>query len=94
MTQNVYPSLARTGDVIPPAAPFDGLRPFLESQILVDWLQERVSGRLIDLGCGNGYMAMAFAHRAARLTETVGVDINQEAIGSREGDRRQDSLRP
>lgn len=80
MTQNVYPSLARPGSVIPPAAPLDVLRPCLESQILVDWIAQPVHGRLVDLGCGSGYMAMAFALRSPRITEVVGVDINAAAI--------------
>ncbi len=80
MTRNTYPSLARPGDTIPPAAPLDVLRPMLESQVLVDWLVPLANGRLLDLGCGNGYMALAFARRGADLTEITGVDLNAEVI--------------
>ncbi len=80
MTSNTYPSLARPGGIIPPAAPFDILRPCLESQIMVDWQAQNLHGRLLDAGCGTGYMAMAFAYYGAGITETLGIDLNVQAV--------------
>lgn len=80
MTQNTYPSLSRPGGILPPAAPLDGLRPVIESQILVDWIQDRVTGRVLDLGCGNGFMAIALALRNPNCPEIIGIDIHLDAV--------------
>lgn len=80
MTQNTYPSLSRPGGILPPAAPLDGLRPVIESQILVDWVQDRAAGRVLDLGCGNGFMALALALRSHNCREIVGIDLHLEAV--------------
>ncbi len=52
--------------------------PGATTQELLDALPSALEGRLLDVGCGAGSLALAAAHRGA--TEVVGVDIDPRAV--------------
>ncbi len=62
------------------APPFDRLRPILESQLLVEFTIVTSSQTVLDLGCGNGYMAMRLAYSCPQLRHVIGLDIHAQSV--------------
>src|SRR5712692_3801555 len=58
-----------------------GFRHSLDALLLANFAAPRPTDRVLDLGCGNGAIALLLAHRHPRL-RVVGVEI-QPALASR-----------
>jgi len=63
-----------------PVGIFDFLRPCAESQLLADFVHINTGDRVLDVGCGSGYLTLFLAWRFPRCSEVIGVDINQDLI--------------
>lgn len=59
---------------------FDTLHPCCESQLLADFVQIESGDRVLEIGCGRGFIALMLAYRFPESKEIIGIDINQEEI--------------
>jgi tRNA1Val (adenine37-N6)-methyltransferase len=58
----------------------DTLRPPCESQMLSDFVALQEGQRVLDVGCGNGFMTLALAYRFPFCSEIVGIDMIEATI--------------
>lgn len=58
----------------------DRLRPCAETVLLARFALERARGRVLDIGCGNGYLALSIAARSQTVNEATGVDIGAAGL--------------
>ena len=70
---------------------FSGEKEDAASRLLLDLVALPQSGRLIDLGCGNGLLALTAASRAPALT-VIACDDSAAAVESAEYNARQNDL--
>jgi len=69
---------------------FDRLRPPLESQLLTGFVSLRPGDRVLEVGCGSGYISLALGWKHPFCREIVGVDIDPGAV--REAEKNRDEL--
>jgi tRNA1Val (adenine37-N6)-methyltransferase len=59
---------------------FDALRPCRESQMLAEFMQIGSGERVLDVGCGTGYLSLSAAWSQPLCGEIVGIDIEADLI--------------
>ncbi len=69
-----------TAEKISPFDFLDCLRPSIESQLLVEFAEVQRGERILDIGCGKGYLAYYLARKYKDCIEIVGIDIVPEVI--------------
>lgn len=58
----------------------DALRPTIESIRLAEFAQSDPQDRILEIGCGNGYIALVLACRFPQSRQVVGVDLQPHRI--------------
>ena len=58
----------------------DQLRPCIESQMLVDFVQLQPNDKIIEVGSGNGYITLHLAIKFPKVKEIIGIDIIPEVV--------------
>ena len=58
----------------------DCLRPSLESRLLVDFVDLNPRERVLDVGCGIGFLTFSLVHKFPLCSEIVGIDILADKI--------------
>lgn len=58
----------------------DSFRPCAESRALADFAAEESSGRVLDVGCGTGFLSFALLLSSPRIDSVLGIDLNAELI--------------
>lgn len=59
----------------PIASFFDSLRPCRESQMLAEFIHPNPGDRVLDVGCGTGYLALFIGWKYSYCSEIAGIDI-------------------
>ena len=59
---------------------FDSLRPSIESILLAEYITLLPGDRILDTGCGTGYLTLRLAHRFPCVKMIVGIDIQSVLI--------------
>ncbi len=59
---------------------FDSLRPCIESQRLARFVDLHPGERMLDVGCGTGYIALFLGWRFPHCLELTGIDIQSSLI--------------
>jgi len=67
---------------------FDSLRPSLESQLLTAFVPLRAGDRVLEAGCGTGYISLVLGWKHPYCREIVGVDIDPAAVRAAEQNYR------
>jgi SAM-dependent methyltransferase len=60
--------------------PYTSAEPLAEHAARYKWAAERISGRVLDLGCGVGYGGQILLSTNGAIEEVVGVDISTDAL--------------
>lgn len=68
---------------------FDRLRPPLESTLLAGFVSLSPGVRVLEVGCGTGYISLVLGWKHPFSREIVGVDINPAAVQDAEKNRRE-----
>ncbi len=74
----------------PIASFFDSLRPCQESQILAEFVHPNPGDRVLDVGCGTGYLALFIGWKYPNCSEIAGIDIVPSLV--EQANRNRDEL--
>lgn len=59
---------------------FDSLHPPCESQLLADFVHVNPNEFVLDIGCGNGFIALTLAYRFPTCKGIIGIDLQKQKI--------------